>query len=176
MSIKYEPSKLLKKLKLKKRAKDLVTSDLNLNRATLRALTAFDILPKKVLETVALEVISGYRKKAKKEVKAGASKKKAAETAVNDGRNLVSQVQGVALRVQTRKIQKAYRGAKYRWLPSIAREPRAEHIKNYGKIFILGKGDKDGNDPGDLPNCQCGMEILTDDTQNEFNEKLEAMV
>lgn len=159
MSIKYEPSKLIRKLKLKKRAARLITEDLSVSRTALRSLTEFGVLPKKTAEVVALRVI--------KNQKGSGNDVGAAKQAV------VSRIQSAVLHEQTRTIQKAYRGEFYRWLPSVANDPRPEHEKNYGKIFQVGVGDDEGNDPGDLPNCQCGMEILVDDNQEEFNERLE---
>lgn len=157
MTIKYEPSKLIKKLKVREKAKKLVSKNGTVNRAAVKSLTEFGVLPQKTLEKVALKVI-----KAQKE-----SGKPANPEAV------ASRVQAAALYEQTRVIQRAYRGEYYRWLASTANAPRDEHIPNYGKIFQVGVGDANGDDPGDLYGCQCGMEILTDDTPEEFNERLE---
>lgn len=160
MSIKYEPSKLIKKLRLREKASNVI-KDGAINRTAMKALTAFGLLPKDVLEEVALNVIKSHRDKPKEKREAATDKA------------IRSRVQSAALQEQTKVIQKAYRGEYYRWLKSTAKEPRPEHEKNYGKIFQIGVGDKDGNDPGDLPNCQCGMEILVDDSPEEFNERLE---
>jgi hypothetical protein len=157
MSIKYEPSKLIRKLR--KRARAVVRSDLTVNRSAVKALTEFGLLPKKTLESVALKVIKQER----------ANKRSSGERRAV----LQSRVQSAVLHEQTRVIQKAYRGEFYKWLPSVAKEPRPEHEKNYGKIFQVGVGDSEGNDPGDLINCQCGMELLVDDNTEEFNERLE---
>jgi hypothetical protein len=173
MSIRYEPSKLVKKLRLKDRAADLVTPNLALNRSAVKSLTEFGVLPKKVLEDVSLKVIKQYKEKAKELRKEGATKAEAIEEASNGAKQMQARVQSAALYEQTKVIQRAYRGEYYKWLPSTANEPRVEHEKNYNKIFQLGVGDDDGNDPGDLYGCQCGMEILTDDDADEFNERLE---
>ena len=45
------------------------------------------------------------------------------------------------------------------WLPSTAKQPRPEHIINYGKRFALSKGIG-GVLPGELINCQCGMRVI----------------
>lgn len=160
MSIKYEPSKLMRKLRLRERASRIVTRDMTVNRAALKSLTDFGVLPKKVAEEIALKVIKAQK----------ASGRPNADKAKS---SVASRVYGAALHEQTRAIKKAYRGEFYTWLPSVAKNPRDEHIKNYGKIFQLGVGDAEGNDPGDLDFCQCGMKIHTDDSPQEFNERLE---
>lgn len=157
MTIKYEPSKLIKKLKIREKAKKVVSKNGTVNRAAVKSLTEFGVLPKKTLEQVALKVIK---------------QQKASDKPVNP-EAIASRVQAAALYEQTRTIQRAYRGEFYKWLPSTANAPRKEHVENYGKIFQIGVGDANGNDPGDLYLCQCGMEILVDDTPEEFNERLE---
>lgn len=157
MSIKYEPSKLIRRLKVREKAARLVTKSKTVNKTALRSLTEFGVLPKKVAETVALDVIKQSKKSG------------------NDvsEKQLQARVQSAALHEQTRVIKRAYRGEYYRWLKSTAKDPRPEHQKNYGKIFQVGVGDENGDDPGDLYGCQCGMELLVDDDQDEFNERLE---
>lgn len=173
MAIKYEPSKLIKKLKLDERAVDLMTSAGSINRSALKALSEFGVLPRETAENVALKVIKEYKAKAGELRAEGATKAEALEEATNGGRKLRARVQSAVLHEQTRVIQRAYRGEFYKWLPSTALNPRDEHIKNYGKTFQLGVGDDAGDDPGDLYGCQCGMELLVDDTPEEFNERLE---
>lgn len=173
MSIKYEPSKLIKKLRLQERALDLMTPNMAINRSAIKAISEFGVLPKEVAENVALKVIKEYKAKAKELRAEGATRAEAKEEATNDGRKLAARVQSAVLHEQTQTIKRAYRGEFYEWLPSTAANPRDEHIPNYGKIFQLGVGDDNGNDPGDLYGCQCGMKILVDDTPEEFNERLE---
>lgn len=173
MTVKYEPSKLVKRLKLRERARDLVTDRLTVNRAALSSLTEFGVLPKKALEDVALKVIKDYKKKAAELRDETGSRAEAVDEAMNDGKLMQARVQSAALHEQTKVIKRAYRGERYRWLKSTAANPREEHVENYGKIFVLGEGDANGNDPGDLFGCQCGMEILVDDSPDEVNEKLE---
>lgn len=173
MAIKYEPSKLLKKLKLDERALDLMTPNMAINRSAVKALAEFGVLPRETAENVALKVIKEYKAKAAQLRAEGATKAEAMEEAANDGKKLRARVQSAVLHEQTNLIKRAYRGEFYEWLASTAETPREEHIQNYGKIFQLGVGDDEGNDPGDLWGCQCGMRILTDDTPEEFNDRLE---
>ncbi len=174
MAIKYEPSKLIKKLKLKEKSADLVTPAGSINRSAVKSLTEFGVLPKKKLEEVALKVIKQYKAKAEQLREEGATVAESVEEATNDAKLMQARVQSAALHEQTKVIKRAYRGEYYRWLKSTAVHPRVEHKRNYGKIFQLGVGDANGDDPGDLFGCQCGMEILTDDNAEEFNERLEA--
>jgi uncharacterized protein YdiU (UPF0061 family) len=44
------------------------------------------------------------------------------------------------------------------WEKTTSRVPREEHLKNDGKEFFLDKGI-DGELPGQLPNCKCGMSL-----------------
>lgn len=157
MSIKYEPSKLIRRLKVREKAARLVTKRQTVNKTALKSLTEFGVLPKKVAEDVALGVIKQHKKSG------------------NDvsEKQLQARIQSAALHEQTRVIKRAYRGEYYEWLKSTAKDPRPEHVENYGKIFQIGVGDENGDDPGDLYGCQCGMRILVDETPEEFNERLE---
>lgn len=173
MAIKYEPSKLIKKLDLKDRAADLVTANGSVNRSAIKALADMGVLPRKALESTAIKVIRQYKDKAEQLRAEGATRAEATEESVNDAKLMQARVQSAALYEQTRLIQKAYKGERYEWLPSTAANPREEHVANYYKIFILGEGDDNGDDPGDLYGCQCGMRILVDETPAEFEQRLE---
>jgi hypothetical protein len=172
VSLKYEPKKIIKRLKLKEAAEKLVTADLNLNRTVVKTIANAGVLPKKVAENVAIKVLKEYKKKYKAEKKTGATNTDAKAEAINGKKQMNARVQSAVLNFQTEVIRKAYRGEFYRWLPSSANEPDPEHMKNYGEIFQLGKGES----PGQRYGCQCGMEILTDDTPAEQREKLEGVI
>ena len=58
------------------------------------------------------------------------------------------------------RLKKKNKGKYYKWLPSGADEPSPQHQLLYGKTFLVGEGDEDGNMPGERYGCQCGMEIL----------------
>jgi hypothetical protein len=171
--MRYEPSKLLKRLKLDERALDLMTPNMAINRSAIKAIADMGILPRETAENVALKVIKEYRAKAAELRAEGATKAEAIDEAANGGRKLAARVQSAVLHEQTQIIKRAYRGEFYEWLASTAETPREEHVANYGKIFQLGVGDDEGNDPGDLWGCQCGMRIITDDTPEEFNDRLQ---
>lgn len=162
--IRYLPTRILEKLKLKKKAKGLVTNDLNLNRTALRTLNATGVFKKKALENTALEVIKGYKKRYGKERKAGASVAEATKEALQGRRNMVARIENEAIFQIHKGIRTEYRGEYYEWLPSDAEEPDPEHQLKYGERFQVGVGEM----PGDRYGCRCGMNILVDETELEL--------
>lgn len=172
MAINYEPSKIIKRLKLKSKAERLITNDLKVNRAALRTLIEMGVLPKRTAEKVALKVLKQYKEKQEAERDKGKTKANATKEALNDKKLIAARIQSAALHEQTKVIKKAFRGERYVWLPSTAKHPREEHKKNYGKVFILGEGEQ----PGDAHGCQCGMRLLIDLTDSEVQEILEGVI
>lgn len=172
MTLKYEPKKLIRRLALKKKSKKLVNKDLSVNTQAVKNLADMGVLPKKALETAALKVIKQHKKAEKKNRKEGMSKKLSLEEALNEKKLIAARIQQAVLYEQTQTIKKAYRGEFYEWLPSTANVPDENHMLKYGLIFQLGKGEA----PGDRIGCQCGMEILTDDSRSEILEKLEGVI
>lgn len=169
MAIKYQPAKILKKISLEDKAGKLVTKGLTLNRAAVRSLAKAGVLSEKQIQKVALKVIKEYKATYADEIAAGNSATQSAEEALNDKKLMVARVQSAVLNEQTNLIKRAYHGEYYKWLPSTAATPDEIHKRKYGKIFRLGKGEA----PGDRFGCQCGMQILTDDTPQDFQERLD---
>lgn len=161
MSIRYHPKRLLKRFAKKKAVEKLVSRDLTLNKAAVSTLAKTGILKKKTLETIAIKVIKGYRKRYGDERKAGASVAEAQETAIAGKDLMVHRVQSAAVHEISKEIKSQFRGEFYVWLPSEANEPDPLHQLNYGLTFQLGVGEQ----PGDRYGCLCGMEILVDQTQ-----------
>lgn len=164
MTIFYEPSVIAKKLASKAKLKKLVRKNLTLNQAVLRSLANSSDMSKKSLEQISLKVLKTYKKNYKEELKAGLSKAKALDEALNDAKLMVQRVQNAIIEETTDMVKEQYWGERYRWLPSDAEEPRPEHQLKYGKIYTIGKGEA----PGDLPGCRCGMEILVDGDELEL--------
>lgn len=165
MSIKYEPSKLLKKIAPSKRVKRLLTGNLSLKKAALTFADAFDFLDKSALSRVALKTIRGYQERVAKAV-VDADYKRSAGSAVknellDDPKQLVQRIQNEVVLQIGEEIRDRYAGESYKWLPSDAEEPDPEHQLNYGEIFQIG----DGEQPGDRYGCRCGMEILVKETK-----------
>ncbi len=163
MAIRYEPSKILKKLPESK-IKGMVSAKLSLNRAALSTLADTGILSKRKLTEVALRVIKQYKERFETEKESGLSVQVAKEEALGDKELLVNRVQNTAVHEVAKDIKQGYRGEYYQWLPSDADEPDPLHQLNYGGKFQIGKGEM----PGDRYGCRCGMNILVPGTQLEI--------
>lgn len=156
MTIRYQPKNLLKRMAAKKNIERLLTKRLTVNQAALNAIDAVDIVGKKQLETVALNVIKGYRDKVETLREQGATKAEAEREVTGDPKALVQQIQNATVNEITNQIKDQYHGEFYKWLPSTAKHRDPKHVKKYGKIYQIGKGEA----PGDRYGCRCGMEIL----------------
>lgn len=161
MAILYLPKNVIKRMMKKKQMEKLVSRDLTLNRAAVQLLERTGVLTKSTLETVALKVIKGYKKRYKDELKNGVSKSEALKDALSGKKQLIQRVQNAAVSEIAGEIKEQYRGEFYEWLPSDAEEPDPEHQLNYGKVFQIGVGEM----PGDRYGCKCGMNILVDKTR-----------
>jgi hypothetical protein len=157
--IKYEPSKLIKKIAPDKKIKKLVSEGVSLRKSALSFVNDVDFIAKKDVTSVALRTIKSYQKriKADPDIKA---------EILADPRQLISRVQNEVVLQVAEEIKTKYRGEFYIWLPSDADEPDPEHQLNYGKEFQVG----DGEMPGDRYGCRCGMQILVEDSQLNLGE------
>lgn len=153
----YEPSKVLKKLAPKSKIKKILSDEVTLKRSALKFVDATDAISKKSVVTVALKAIKNYKERIEKnpEIK---------DAILKDPALLIQRVQNEVIGQVVEEIKTKYNGEFYVWLPSEADEPDPEHQLNYGKTFQIG----DGEMPGDRYGCQCGMEILTEDTVLEL--------
>jgi hypothetical protein len=157
MSIKYEPSKLIRKIAPRSKVAKLVTSRLTLKKAALSFVSEFDFLDKQAIARVALKAIKSYKTRVKEDPDLRAD-------LVDDPALLVQRVQNEVVTQIAGEIRDNYAGEFYIWLPSSAEEPDPEHQLNYGQKFQVG----DGEQPGDRYGCQCGMEILVDGSTLEL--------
>jgi hypothetical protein len=157
MSIKYEPSKLIRKIAPRAKVAKLVTSRLTLKKAALSFVSEFDFLDKGSIARVALKAIKSYKTRVKEDPDLRAD-------LVDDPALLVQRVQNEVVTQIAGEIRDNYAGEFYIWLPSSAEEPDPEHQLNYGQKFQVG----DGEQPGDRYGCQCGMEILVDGSTLEL--------
>lgn len=164
MSILVDPQNLLRRMAPKTKVRRLVTRKLTLNQVVLRTLAHSGLLTKGGLERVALKVIRQYKRSYAQEIKAGASKAQALETALNQKRLMVQRVQSAAVREIVGEVKDRYRGEFYIWLPSSSDSPDPEHELFYGEKRQVGVGEM----PGDRPGCQCAMELLVNDTKLEL--------
>lgn len=166
MAITFQPTDVLRKIAPDKLVEKLITQRLTVNRAALVTLSKVGFLSKSTLEKLVLKVLKTYKENYQEGIDAGDSKSQALGDAVNEKALLLQRVQNAAVFEVAQEIKAQYEGTKYRWLPSTADVPSPEHQLNYGKVFILGVGDDNGEDPGDRYGCQCGMEIITEDDES----------
>lgn len=158
MSIRYEPSKLIKKIASKRRIKKLVTDNVSLKKSALSFVNELGFLSKKDIARVALKTIKGYRDRIKEDPKAAAE-------ILADPKQLIQRVQNEVITQVSAEIKDRYAGEFYTWLPSDAEEADPEHQLNYGLEFQVGKGEM----PGDRYGCRCGMDILVKDSSLDLD-------
>lgn len=151
--IKYEPSKLLKRLAPEKKIQKALKSNLSIKKAALTNAANFDFLDEKAISRVALKTIKGYKRRVKEDPDLK-------QEILDDPAQLVQRVQNEVVFQVAGEIKDQYAGEFYIWLPSDADEPDPEHQLNYGKKFQVG----DGEMPGERFGCRCGMEILVADS------------
>jgi hypothetical protein len=151
--IRYEPSKIIKKLAPDKKIKQALKSNLSLKKAAFSFVDSMDVLDKKDITRVALKTIKGYKKRIKDDPELRAE-------ILADPAQLIQRVQNEVIFQMTTEIRATYQGEFYKWLPSDADEPDPEHQLNYGKTFEIDEGEM----PGDRIGCRCGMEILVKDS------------
>jgi len=157
MPIKYDPSKLLKKIAPAKKVEKILNGRMGLNKTALSFVSDIDYINKADVTKVALKTIKGYKKRIK------ADRDQRAEI-IDNPVQLIQRVQNEVVLQVAEGIKDKYRGEFYVWLPSDADEPDPEHQLNYGKTFKIGEGEM----PGDRYGCKCGMEILVPETNLEL--------
>lgn len=157
MSIKYLPSKVLKKIAPEQKIKKLISGRLTLNKAALSFVDDLDFLSKKTVVKTALQTIKSYRKRFEEvpEIR---------DDVLEDKQLLVNRVQNTVIHEIAGEIHDQYHGEYYKWLPSDAIVPDPLHQLKYGKKFQIGKGEM----PGERYGCRCGMLILVDETKLEL--------
>lgn len=151
--IRFEPSKLLRKVAPGKKIEKLLSSRLSLKRAALSFASKIDFLDEDAIARVALKTIKGYKERVKDDPDVK-------EEILDDPAQLIQRVQNEVVTQVAGEIKDKYTGEFYVWLPSDADEPDPEHQLNYGETFQVGVGEM----PGDRYGCRCGMEILVDDS------------
>lgn len=158
---------MLEKAAPESKIKRMVSSRFSVKRTILSTLgtRAFPLDNKSIL-SVALKTLKGYKDRLA-EASDALSKSAVGEIKdeiLADPRQLIQRVQNAVVYQVHQGIKQKYAGEKARWLPSDSEDPRPEHQAHYGKIYTIGEGI-DGEEPGDLPGCKCGVEIITDETQ-----------
>lgn len=152
--IKYDPSKLLKRIAPQTKIEKLLSARVSLKKTALSFVSDIDFIDKGRIEEVALRTIKGYKER----IKADADQK---EEILDDPKQLIQRVQNEVVLQIAASIKDNYEGEFYTWLPSDADEPDPEHQLNYGETFQVGVGEM----PGDRYGCRCGMEIQVQQTK-----------
>jgi hypothetical protein len=156
MSIRYLPSKLLKKIAPVKKLEKLVTSKLTLNKAILAMFDGIGFIKKAKIKAVCLKTIKQYKKRYEVIKEEGTPAKEAKQEALADEALLINRVQNAVIYQVSSEIKDRYLGEFYKWLPSDAETPDPQHQLKYGKTYQVGKGEF----PGERWGCRCGVEIL----------------
>lgn len=137
----------------------LLTSDMELKKLELQSILKATGISRREVDLTIYKVVDIYEKKMKELKKEGVRAFR--KEALNGEALLKNRLEGLVLWNEVQNIKKENEGLFYRWLPSSSANPDPEHQLLYGKIFPVGKGDKNGNMPSERYGCKCGMEILT---------------
>lgn len=157
MSIKFEPEKVVRKVAPKAKIKKLLSPSANIKRQALKFLNAFDSIDNKTILDTALKTVKSYKKRIKKNPDE-------LELIKKNPKQLIQRVQGAVIFEMSKSLTQKYKGERFRWLPSSANDPRPQHQLRYGQVYIVGEIDMPGEEIG----CQCGMEILVEETELEL--------
>lgn len=140
-------------------------NNIDLKKYVIRTLKKGDLISEVDIETTAEKVLKYYKKKFLELPKAEF------EEIIKEQSLLKDRLENLAVYNEVQKIKEVASGKYYRWIPSDAENPDPEHQLLYGKIFLIGEGDKNGNMPGERYGCRCSMELLSVDDIPEFETK-----
>lgn len=156
---------MLEKIAPERKIKKLLSGRVTLKKTALSFIDDIDFIDKKNVSAVALKAVKSYHLRiAAAQVAAGFEKAAGGEVKdeiLDDPKLLIQRVQNEIVFQVSDAIKERYHGELFEWVPSSAEEPDPEHQLNYGKTFRIG----DGEMPGERPGCQCGMNILVDETK-----------
>ena len=161
MTVIFNPSSLLKKV-LPKSSEDLLTTDVRFKSRLRKSLLKLDYVTAKDLNYTVNNTLKFYKKKMRR-LKAEGDRSYKAD-ALNDNKLLDARLSDLIVEKASEDIKENYKGSKYVWLPSDAKNPDPHHALNYGKTFTVGRGEQ----PGERYGCQCGMEILSNDDTKQY--------
>lgn len=168
MSIVFDPQSMLKKIAPERKIKKILSNRMTVKQTALDFLDDADFIDKDQVVDVALKTVKGYKERIKTADADDDSGSEVKSDILDDPKQLIQRVQNEVVFQVHDIIKTNYGGEIGVWLPSSADEPRPEHQLNYGKQYVIGEGI-DGVEPGDEYGCQCGVEILTNDTQLDLS-------
>jgi len=140
--------------------KNLLKKDFSLRQKAFQALILATTADKREITVTVAKVAATYQRKIDDLTNDGMPKANANVIAKNGEKLLRQRIEGLVIYDAVQQIKSENDGEKYRWLPSSSDNPDPQHQLLYGKIFNVGKGDNEGNMPGERHGCQCGVEIL----------------
>lgn len=168
MGTRFDPADWLARVLPKNFEKSgLLSENLSIKQRYLKALVRATSLSGKEITEEVYKMVDFYEKKEAELKAAGVRAYK--QEALNDQALLKQRIKNMLVYTEVQEQRKAHKGQWYRWLPSNATTPDPEHALLYGKIFLEGTGDKQGNMPGERYGCQCGIEWLS---EAEYEEPL----
>lgn len=141
-------------------SENLLKNGMTLKKKAMQALIFANVGEDQLQKTV-LKVANLYENKVDNLLANGIPKTKANILAKNGEKLLRQRIESLVIYSEVQKIKKDNKGKYYEWLPSGADEPSPQHQLLYGKTFLMGEGDNEGNIPGERYGCDCGMKILT---------------
>lgn len=173
MGTRFDPADWLARVLPKNFEKSgLLSENLSIKQKYLKALVRATSLSGKEITEKVYKMVDFYEKKEAELKAAGVRAYK--QEALNGQALLKQRIKNMLVYTEVQEQRKAHKGQWYRWLLSNAQTPDPEHALLYGKIFLEGTGDKQGNMPGERYGCQCGIEWLDGDDMTA-DEKIETL-
>lgn len=158
----FYPDKFLKKSLPKSFFdKDLLAKkNLSLKKNAMQALLLATNASKREINSTVIKVSELYRRKIDDLRDEGLPKAKASVLATNGEKLLRQRIESLVIYAEIQQIKQDNEGEQYEWLPSSSENPDPQHQLLYGKTFLIGEGDDEGNMPGERYGCNCGMRIF----------------
>jgi hypothetical protein len=135
-------------------------TNFSLKKKAMQALILATSISKRDINSTVINVAKVYQNKVDELEDQGLPKTKATILAKSGEKLLRQRIESLVVYSEIQNLKEENEGQYYVWLPSGADEPDPQHQLLYGKTFLVGEGDDEGNMPGERYGCQCGMEIL----------------
>lgn len=135
----------------------LTNNKFGMKRQSLKALTTARAIDGRAIKETIYNTLEEYELKYRALRKEGVSSHDAFSEAVNDEALLKQRIENAVVYDKVQDLRVKYKGKRFRWLPSGAKVPRAEHQLKYGKIYNV---DDVEYLPGEEWGCDCGAEYF----------------
>lgn len=161
MSLMFDPKEYLKKVLPKDfERKKILNNKIDVKREVLSSLTQAKAVNGREIKSSIYNTVEHYKHKYDELRAQGLSVKGAVQEATGDEALLRQRIYSTLIYDEVQELKQQYAGWDYKWLPSEAENPDPEHQLLYGKIFKVGRGDKNGFMPGERWGCRCGIEFI----------------